>query len=106
MEDIIKKILDIDKITREATENTDELYSDAKNKIDKNISAIQLAEIQKIKKRIEKYRKTELKKTEIKLQDRKNKNRAVLASMNERVKTNSDIWVENIVNRTLTKNEI
>ncbi len=103
MEDMISKIVDMDKKARDITDEAQKSKIDYENQIIRTKEKIKNDYLERAKKRIEINRQTAQKKAEEQLQLLEEKNGAIIENLDKTYSENCDNWVNTIVDRVINQ---
>ncbi len=103
MEDMISKIVDMDKKARDITDEAQKSKIDYENQIIRTKEKIKNDYLERAKKRIEINRQTAQKKAEEQLQLLEEKNEAIIENLDKTYSENCDNWVNTIVDRVINQ---
>ena len=101
MEDMISKIVDMDKKARDITDEAQKSKIDYENRIILAREKIKTDFLERAKKRVEINEQTARKKSDEKLRLIEEKNNAILADLDKVYSENCDKWVDEIVARVV-----
>lgn len=101
MQDIIKKIIEIDHMAQKMTDEALQLKSEAESSIEEDKKALREKYIQRAKRRIEVTTATEEKFLEETLDEIKKRYDNVAATLNEKYEKNHDRWANEIFQRVI-----
>lgn len=103
MEDMIARIVEMDKKARDMTKQAQQSKLDYENQIIAKRESIKTDFLERAKKRIAINQETAQKKADITRQQAETRNRAIIEKMESDYQQHGDTWVDMIVNRVLTE---
>lgn len=101
MEDLIKRILEIDNKAQDMTSKAEQLRTDAQSQITQNIASLRQEYLERVNQRIRKIEEIERQHAEQSLQEKERHHTSLLMELNRKDQLHRQEWVEKIVQNVL-----